>query len=203
MKNTRIIIFGIIAWSVSSCQSRSSAREGSDSTRDSLGSIPASSQIPLKYRSYFKLGDQNKFSFTFNDIEKLKLVKIDSLPLIDLLEGDELLRYNKADFEHYFYSYQAPKLGYQAVTVLLNIEYSYIIYYLIFSLDGKLLSKFEVAREGGDGASTREYGYFANDTTYLKTRISVESVESKGTKIDSVQRRIVFNRNGKVVYSDR
>jgi hypothetical protein len=184
-------IFGIIVL-LFSCQSKPS-EEVTNSTIESSDGITAN-QIPAKYKLLFKLGDQKKFSFTYGDIAKLKLTRIDSLQLSELLQGDELLGYNSTDFEHYFYSYQAARPGYQAVTVLLNVEYNYSIYYLVFSSDGKLLSKFEVAREGGDEVTTWEYGHFVNDTTYLKTR------KTSITGTDSVQQQIVFNSKGKLTY---
>jgi len=184
-------IFGIIIL-LFSCQSKPS-EEATNSISEPLDGI-ATDQIPAKYKLLFKLGDQKKFSFTYGDIAKLKLTRIDSLQLCELLQGDELLGYNRTDFEHYFYSYQAASPGYQAVTVLLNIEYNYSIYYLVFSSDGKILTKFEVAREGGDEVTTWEYGYFVNDTTYVKTR------KTSLTGTDSVQQQIVFNSKGKLVY---
>ena len=183
-----------------SCQRQSSNEKIVDSSSEAPGTADKMNQIPGKFKSSFRLTDQKKFSFTYSDIEKLKLVKIDSMQLVDLLQGDELLSHNRADVEHYFYSYQSAKPAYQAVTVLFNIEYNYSIYYLIYSSEGKLISKFEVAREGGDEVSTSEYGYFANDTTYVKTRVSRQVIENNGTKMDSVQRRIVFNSKGKLIY---
>lgn len=189
-----------------SCNSISTSENRSNCSLDtSLNIIRNNKIIPIKYKSYFKIDSKTSFEFEYDDIERLELIKIDSLQLIDLLPDDELLDYNSASYSHYFYTYQSYSRKYQAVTIIVSLEYKFDIFYLIYSETGQLLSKFSVASSGGDGLFANEsYGRFINDTTYLRTSVFKEFYKDDDPihyKADSLVEKIIFNSKGKLINS--
>lgn len=192
---SRLILFLLVV----SCKNQSSSM--GDSTEPNLVDNKG---IPVKYKSYFKVSDRRVFKFTNDDIELLELNRIDSIQFVDLLQSDELLEYNNESYSHYFYSFQSPNDKYQAITLVINREYDFTLYYLIYSKEGKLISKFEIAGEGGDGLFlNKTYGRFINDTICTKTIVSLEFATDTSKvpfRVDSVESRIYFNKSGKLLY---
>lgn len=158
--------------------------------------------VPLKYKANFAVDSRKEFRFTYDDIEKLKLVQIDSSALADLLQGDELLQYNQADYSHYYYSIQKSNVNYRSITIVVNRDFDYLLCYLVYSNDGRLLSRFEVAGQGGDGRFNYEsFGAFRNDSTYLLTKVQ-EEVSEKDSIVSktSEKREFILRRTGQLLF---
>lgn len=126
---------------------------------------------------------------------------IDSVALVELLQDDELLQYNQPTYTHYFYSYQNKRGSFRAITLIINRDFGYTVFYFIYDGRGHLISRFQVAGEGGDGRfSNRSFGAFYNDTTYALTDVHEEVGENDSSVTrDVIKRKIIIKRNGEVV----
>lgn len=158
--------------------------------------------VPLKYKTNFAVESRKEFSFTYNDIERLKLVQIDSSALVDLLQGDELLLYNQVDYSHYYYSIQKSNVNYRSITIVVNRDFDYLLCYLVYANDGRLLSRFEVAGQGGDGRfNYNSFGTFRNDSTYNLIKVREEFSERDSTVSKTFEEReFVLRKTGQLLF---
>lgn len=149
-------------------------------------------------KSKFAVRAASGFSFSFKDIQEMQLVPVDSLHFLWLLQGDSLASYKSPEYEHYFYSFQDSTEYFYALTLILNTEYQWDIYYLTYDQQGKLIDKFPVAGHGGDGPfENYSHGNFVNDSTYVRTDVAKEYADN-GVVTDSTQQTCVVSRRGTV-----
>jgi hypothetical protein len=118
------------------------------------------------------------------------------------LQNDKLINYSRDSYEHYFYSMQGGTSNLQGVTLVVNQDYQFVVYYLLYSNDGRLQSKFAVAGSGGDGLfSHASFAEFVNDSTCLRTTIAREYSTDADTipiRMDSTFTTVVIRNNGMV-----
>ncbi len=121
--------------------------------------------------------------------------------LVEYFQDERLKDENIYPINYQYFSIQKNDKSEKIITIIEGDESCcQDLHYLVYDSENKLLSDNVVAGTGGDGMWTYDqYGKFANDSTYILTRIDMEEIELENgeteTQIDSVITNYRFYKN--------